>query len=357
MKVLASVFFVLFLMAADAEAQSCVVSFNDSFGLSLLDPSMAYGFMAPGGGLIWYYNQCGSGSDNWLYFDEDPNGGFPVGTEYDHFHIPFVDPTVNCFTTTSAYPGGVMGWQSFSGCVVIDPYIGPRTLLPHAADGVLRIRYLADTGEPLRYIQLDGIRVLGQTPVSVLVQAANGSWWVWSDLPAGDWILTGALPARRAFVFSNATSLPRWQIGGLGISLGDYYTVSAVAVCILCPQYQFRAVRDFLSRITLRAGTNSRTTTSAAVPGGDGSLPAAIYNAKSGRAVSEGEALRLLQRPQRETHDHDENLDEILQKILGADGTERQVLIMEYMLAASKLPVSRHAAAQRRLVALFESKR
>jgi len=360
----------LFLNTANANAQSCVISFSDSFGLSLLDPSMAYGFMAPGGGIIWYYNQCGgSGSDNWLYLDENPAGGFPAGTEYHHFHIPFVDPAINCFTSSSTYPNGVMGIQSSpqSPCVAIDPYNNPRTLLPHHPDGILRMVYLAHSGEPLRYMLPNAIRVIGPTPVSVLFQAADGSWWVWSDLPAGNWILNGALPAQQVFVLSNAGSVGTpWQIADLGITLGDYYTPPTIFpnICLLCSQGQHRTVRDFLSTLTIWRGANSQSTTSAEVPGSEASLLAASQNAKSARSISTQEALGVFQRPPHSPDDHDGhsgeingNPEEILSKILGAYGTERQVLIGNYLLAVSKLPQKEQAAAQGRLVALFESKR
>jgi hypothetical protein len=366
MKIILTLLCGLLLTATNAKAQSCVISFSDDFGLSLLDPSMAYGFMAPGGGVVWYYNQCGgSGSDNWLYLDEDPAGGFPGGTAYGHFHIPFADPTINCFTTTSTYPLGVMGKQASQGspCVAINPYNHPRSLLPHRPDGVLRIRYLAHTGDPLRYILPNAIRVIGPTPVSVLFQAANGSWWVWNNLTAGSWTLSGALPARRAFVLSNVGNVGApWQIADLGITLGDYYTppppLPNFTICLLCYQNQYRTVRDFLSTLTTRERSDSETTTSADVPGSDASLLAASQNEKPARPISEQEALRLLRRPtHRDDHDHDANLGEILQKIPEAYGTERQMLIAEYLLAVSKLPQSEQASAHKRLVAVFESKR
>jgi hypothetical protein len=367
MKILLPLLCALFLFTTKANAQSCVISFSDSFGLTLLDPSMAYGFMAPGGGVVWYYNECGAGSDNWLYLDEDPDGGFPGGVEYGHFHIPFADPTVNCFTTTATYPLGVMGKQSSPGdpCVAINPLNKPRTLLPHRPDGILRIRYLAHSGDPLRYLLPNAVRVIGPTPVSVLFQAANGSWWVWSNLTAGSWNLNGALPARRVFVLSNVGNVGSpWHIADLGITLGDYYTPPPplTNICLLCYQNQYRTVRDFLSTVTLRQPTDLQTTTSAEVPGSDASLVAAIQNEKSARSISEQEALRLLQRPRHDRGDHhkgdhDEDMSEILAKIPEASGTERQVLIAEYLLAASKLPRFQQAAAHRRLVALFESKR
>src|SRR5262245_41197078 len=130
MKILLTLLCGLFLTATTANAQNCVISFSDDFGLSLLDPSLAYGLMGPGAGVIWYYNECGPGSDNWLYLDEDPAGGFPGRTAYGHFHIPFSDPTINCYTTTATYPLGVMGKQtSGSPCVAINPYNQPRSLL------------------------------------------------------------------------------------------------------------------------------------------------------------------------------------------------------------------------------------
>jgi len=375
MKILLTLLCALFLFTAKANAQSCVISFSDSFGLSLLDPSQAYGFMYPGAGVIWYYNQCGGpASDNWLYLDEDPDGGFPSGVEYGHFHIPFADPTINCFTTTPTYPLGVMGKQSSPGdpCVAINPLNKPRNLLPHRPDGVLRIRYLAHTGEPLRYLLPNAIRVIGSTPVSVLFQAANGSWWVWSNLTAGSWTLNGALPARRVFVLSNVGNVGSpWHIADLGITLGDYYTppppLTNFTVCLLCDQNQYTTVRDFLSTVTLRQQTEPQATTSAEVPGSDASVLAASQSEKSARSISEQEALKLLRRPRHDRHDrkgddhdghdHREDMSEILVKILGATGTERQVLIAEYLLAASKLPRFQQAAAHRRLVELFEPKR
>lgn len=384
-----STFLVLLLLTvvvktATANAQSCIISFSDTFGLSLLDPSMAYGFMAPGGGVIWYYNQCGGpSSDNWLYLDEDPTGGFPIGTAYEHFHIPFDDLTINCFTTTATYPLGVMGRQSSSGapCVAIDPYNKARTFLPHHPDGVLRIRYVAHSGEPLRYILPNAIRVIGPTPVSVLFQAANGSWWVWNNLTAGSWSLTGALPAQRVFVVSNADVAAPWQIADVGITLGDYYTPAPsrnFAICLLCFQNQFRTVRDFLSTLTRGELANSQATSSPEVPGSHASVLAAPQNEMSVRSISEQDAIRLLRRQNPISDDQESDEQEairllrrqnpisddqesdpaaILRRIPEAAGTERQVLIAEYLLAASKLPRVQQAAAQRRLVALFESKR
>jgi len=65
----------------------------------------------------------------------------------------------------------------------------------------------------------------------------------------------------------------------------------------------------------------------------------------------------MLQRARQADDDHHEDLREILRKIPDAQGTERQVLIAEYLLAASKLPPVRQADAQRRLLDLFEHKR
>jgi hypothetical protein len=353
----------LLLCAAEAKAQSCVISFSDTFGLSLLDPSMAYGFMSPGAGVIWYYNQCGGpSSDNWLYLDEDPSGGYPAGTAYGHFHIPFIDPSINCFTTTPTYPAGVMGKQASMGspCVAIDPYGKPRSLIPHYPDGVLRIRYLAHTGEPLRYLLPNSIRVIGPTPVSVLFQAANGGWWVWSNLTASTWALNGALPARRVFVLSNIGATgTSWQVTDLGITLGEPYTPTPVLnanICLLCTQGQFRTVRNFLSMITLRQQTEPEAATSADVPGSEAATIAGVQNERSARGISEREALKLLER-RRHRHDEREDLNENLKKIPAAEGTERQMLITEYLLAASKLPRWRRDDAHQRLVALFDSRR
>ena len=84
---------------------------------------------------------------------------------------------------------------------------------------------------------------------------------------------------------------------------------------------------------------------------------AAAQNEMSVRSISEQDAIRLLRRPNPISDDQDSDPATILRRIPEASGTERQVLIAEYLLAASKLPRVQQAAAQRRLVALFESKR
>ena len=116
-------------------------------------------------------------------------------------------------------------------------------------------------------------------------------------------------------------------------------------------------VRDFLSTITIHQQSDVQATTSAEVPGSEASFLAAIQSEKTAQPISEQDTFRLLLRPLHRRDDHDENLDQILNKILGAYGTERQVLIAEYLLGASKLPQLQQAAAQRRLLAVFESKR
>jgi hypothetical protein len=77
----------------------------------------------------------------------------------------------------------------------------------------------------------------------------------------------------------------------------------------------------------------------------------------TGRLRSRQPTASFPTQPRHDRDDHDENLDEILDKVLGAEGTERQVLIAEYLLAVSTLPWLQQAFAQRRLVALFEPKR
>jgi len=360
MKTIAVLLFSLFIYTSEASAQSCVITFSDDFGLTLIDPSMAYGFLSPAGNLIWYYNECDAGSDNWLYLDEDTPGGFPAGLEYGHFHIPFVDPTINCFTTNASYPAGVVGRQASSGapCVAVNPLVGPRTLLPHRRPGVLRIRYLAHTGDPLRYLLPNRIRVIGSEPVSVLFQAADGSWWHWTGLTEGTWNLVGGLPARRVFVLSSlAGDGPPWQVGDLRIALGDFYTPPPPILCLLCLETHFRTIRDFLTTTGLHQRIDARQASRAGVPRSDASSVEATAQAITARRIPEKEALGMLQRSRDADDDHHEDIREILRKIPEAQGTERQVLIAEYLLAASKLPRVRQAEAQRRLLDLFEPKR
>jgi hypothetical protein len=363
MKMVSVLLFGLFLYASEAKAQTCTVSFSDDFGLSLVDSSMAYGFLAPGGGLVWYYNECGAGSGNWLYLDEDPEGGYPAGVEYGHFHIPFADPAINCFTTTAAYPAGIMGRQASSGspCVAVNPLTEPRTLYPHRRPGVLRVRYLAHSGDPLRYLIPNRIRVLGSQAVSVLFQASDGSWWSWKNLTAGTWNLGGGFPARRVYVLSSVGGdAPPWQIADLRIALGDYYTPPPVvmSLCLMCINTHATAMGDFLTTLAPRQRKAPQFASAAEVPGSDASMLADAEQAITARRISEQEALSMLRRTADPHHGHhDVDMDEIVGRILGAQGTERQFAITEYLLAVSKLPQANQPAARRRLLDLFESKR
>jgi hypothetical protein len=166
------------LAAGPARAYSdCDMGFNDHEGLSLLDPSQAYGFMVPYDGYLWYYNECTSTSE-WFYFDEDP------ATNYGHFHIPAENASVeNCFAFTSTYPNGVWGKTNSSGvCIAIDPLAVDRTVISHQPDE--RLRFI-DLSSSLHWRPLYITVLSSSATVRVTYLAANGVTWYYANLTAG----------------------------------------------------------------------------------------------------------------------------------------------------------------------------
>jgi hypothetical protein len=174
---------------------ACNHSFNDHFGLSELDPSQAYGFAGPNGG-IWYYSECTSTTD-WFYFDEDPSneGHFIDPAPYGHFHIPNEDPSVtDCFTNNSTYPKGVWGKMTNpphqASCAALDPLVIDRYAFSHEPDQLLRFIDLGGGISPRPDWRPQYITVRsGSGAVRVTYLAANGVVWFFANLTPGRWYL------------------------------------------------------------------------------------------------------------------------------------------------------------------------
>jgi hypothetical protein len=338
------------LSTTAARADDCVVNFTDPFGLSIIDPSQAYGFMAPTGGILWYYNQCGYG-DDWLYLDENPPGGWPAGTSYNHFHIPFLDPSINCYTTSTAYPLGVMGRQPSpnSPCVAVDPLnAGPRSLLPHQPDEILRIRYLTDPSAPLRYILPTTIRNIGDIPITVLFEDASGGWWQWADLPPGYWSLTGSTPAQQVFVLTSSRTGEEYNVTDIGITLGSFYY----------PVTFHRSLPLVSStRHLLSLATKGQNRIGPAIPKTNSGALKADFNGQTTTPVriSAEHAKALLNRSSKDVLVQDPpNLNVLLSAVVHADGIERQLRISDYLQAVDTLSLEEQEAARKQLVAVFE---
>lgn len=180
--------------ANSADAVTCPIGFNQSTVLRSMPAAQAYGFaLAP-----WYSAICG-GMNFVDRFVVDENGGSING----HYHIWAEDPTVNCFTTTSTWPDGVMGRQSGSGaCVAVDPFMTPRTAAVHLTSHWLRVRSTnSNRWRPI------GIKVLGTAAIKVLVEHTDGTFWQYTNLTPGTWGLgvTGKF-AKNAWVMNQNTN-------------------------------------------------------------------------------------------------------------------------------------------------------
>jgi hypothetical protein len=154
---------------------NCPIAFNDRTGFEILDPSQAYGFMIPAGGPggVWYYNQCSTTGD-WFYFDEDP------ATAYNHFHFPAEDMSINCVTTDSQWPNGVMGRMTNGTCVPVDPLATERFVHNHWGDQLLRFQDLSSP--PYRWRPAQIYVLSGSADAKVVMKAENGVFWTWAPL-------------------------------------------------------------------------------------------------------------------------------------------------------------------------------
>jgi len=182
------------LFGSTAHATTCTIGFSQSSGLNAMPAAQAYGFAtAP-----WYTAICG-GSNFVNTFLVDENGG----DVFNHYHIWAEDPTVNCFTTSSAWPEGVMGRQVGTGpCVAVNPLTTSREAGVHTTTHWLRIR--SNNANRWRATQ---IQVLGTEPVRVLLEQANGTFWQYTNLTPGTWNLssTGQF-AKNAWVMNQTTA-------------------------------------------------------------------------------------------------------------------------------------------------------
>jgi hypothetical protein len=163
--------------AAKAQTPSCTIAFSDPTGMSILPYTQAYGFaQSP-----WYYNWC-SALGVWFYVDEDSRGGPLAG----HYHFWADDPSVNCVTTNSSWPNGVMGRQvGYGPCNAVDPIHTSRQATPHDPGYMIRIQNLS-TSQSWRATQ---ITVRSGPPVRVLLQNTDGTFWQYTNLTPGVWNL------------------------------------------------------------------------------------------------------------------------------------------------------------------------
>jgi hypothetical protein len=180
---------------------TCQIGFQDSTGLSLLDPGTVHyegekaGILAPscdrqtskpfgcvpGAFQLWYYELCNGLI--WFYFDENP------GTSYEHFHQMPEDLTIGaCYTqdNTGAFVFGrlVNGTCTSAG---INPLTTPRFISTHLPDQFMRVvnNSNSSTFRPTQILVKPG-----SDPVSVSFIDTNNTFWTYHNLtpgPNGTW--------------------------------------------------------------------------------------------------------------------------------------------------------------------------
>jgi len=151
---------------------TCTIGFGQSSALANMTFYQAYGFAeAP-----WYKHKCST--LGWS-FKVDDSGGTIAG----HYHFWSDDPAVNCYTTSSAWPNGVMGKDhGTSTCTAVDPLQESRDVTTHGSTYWIRIRNVTSTSQAWRATK---IKVKGTKEIRVKLDNTDGTWWEYTHLTPG----------------------------------------------------------------------------------------------------------------------------------------------------------------------------
>jgi hypothetical protein len=127
----------------------------------------------------------------------DESGGQIAG----HYHFWSDDPSVNCFTTSNAWPNGVMGKDNgTSTCTAVDPLGQSRDVATHGSAYWVRIRNVTATNLAWRAMK---IKVKGTKEVRVKIDNTDGTWWQYTHLTPGTWtLLPNGHKAKTAWVMT-----------------------------------------------------------------------------------------------------------------------------------------------------------
>jgi hypothetical protein len=108
--------------------------------------------------------------------------------KYNHYHLVYEDPTVQCFDEN-----GLMGRGEFGDCEALDdPTAEPRLLGSHHGSEVVRIRYTSGGGLnlPLAF-SLQSFANVGGEPVKFRYRKTTGEWFQWNSLAGNTlWLLS-----------------------------------------------------------------------------------------------------------------------------------------------------------------------
>ena len=97
-------------------------------------------------------------------------------TVYNHYHLSYEDPTIDCFDNNGMYGRGEPG-----NCVALeDPALEPRYLGVHVGNEVIRIRFIQDGGASP--FTMHSFYNVGDEPVRFSYQNGAGDWFQWTSL-------------------------------------------------------------------------------------------------------------------------------------------------------------------------------
>lgn len=208
------------LTSIEASARTCNVTFDDRAGFAFIYKQARDTFAVPTG---WYngvrdicprpvpttdtgscsvYRQrCG---DN--YFTFFPNN-------YNHYHLTFDDPTINCIDTRS----GGLGRQRGSVCEAAAWY-EPRSVVSHLRDAYIELAYKNGRDSTPYTFRLYTINV-GSQPIQLWFKKPDGSVWGWSHLgPNTNWAVNTG-PTTTVWISGAPSASSRFTI--LGFSASD----------------------------------------------------------------------------------------------------------------------------------------
>jgi hypothetical protein len=111
----------------------------------------------------------------------------PVSSpSYGHLHLAWEDPNISCVA-----PNGCFGFLSGAICQNI-PSPGhnntQRFVSSHTGDQWIQITLRNNIGAPSQ-ATISTFRVRGTTSLDVWFRKPDGTWWIFNDLPPGNWAL------------------------------------------------------------------------------------------------------------------------------------------------------------------------
>ena len=151
----------------------------------------------------------------------------PITPFYEHFHLNFEDPTIDCVDPDNGWKSGrTVGDE----CEVVSDFAAePRYLGPHLGNEIMRIRaHDQSTGDPIPFDVISFANV-GDEPVRFRYRNEGGQWFEWPSLGGPTNWGVNAYDAVEVLITNAGTSLDcglnqeAGAPGGCASDLTQYY--------------------------------------------------------------------------------------------------------------------------------------